>query len=78
MSFSEMACHRKGCGEDLGGFLASCEQSGCQGFQQQHRGRELPHRSTDRMVIVVDAAQSYCPQYVHQMTNGATVIGPDR
>jgi len=30
------------------------------------------------MVIVVDAAQSYCPQYVHPMTNGATVIGPDR
>jgi hypothetical protein len=29
------------------------------------------------LVIVVDAAQSYCPQYVHQMANGATVIGPD-
>jgi hypothetical protein len=30
------------------------------------------------LVIVVDAAQSYCPQDVRQMTNGATVIGPDR
>jgi hypothetical protein len=29
------------------------------------------------LVIVVDAAQSYCPQYVHQMANGATVVGPD-
>ena len=29
------------------------------------------------LVIVVDAAQSYCPQYVHQMANGATVIGPN-
>jgi hypothetical protein len=29
------------------------------------------------LVIVVDAAQSYCPQYVHQMADGATVIGPD-
>jgi hypothetical protein len=29
------------------------------------------------LVIVVDAAQSYCPQYMHQMTNGATVIGAD-
>ena len=29
------------------------------------------------LVIVVDAAQSYCPQYVHPMANGATVIGPD-
>ena len=29
------------------------------------------------LVIVVDAAQSYCPQYAHQMANGATVIGPD-
>ena len=29
------------------------------------------------LVIVVAAARSYCPQYVHQMTNGATVVGPD-
>ena len=29
------------------------------------------------LVITVDAAMSYCPQYVHQMANGATVIGPD-
>ena len=29
------------------------------------------------LVITVDAAQSYCPQYVHQMANGATVVGPD-
>jgi hypothetical protein len=29
------------------------------------------------LIIVVDAAQSYCPQYVHQMANGATVIGPN-
>ena len=29
------------------------------------------------LVIVVDAATSYCPQFVHQMANGATVVGPD-
>jgi hypothetical protein len=29
------------------------------------------------LVITVDAAQSYCPQYVHQMANGATVVGPN-
>jgi hypothetical protein len=29
------------------------------------------------LVIVVTAAQSYCPQYVHQMANGATVVGPN-
>jgi Protein of unknown function (DUF732) len=29
------------------------------------------------LVVVVDAAQAYCPQYVHQMANGATVVGPD-
>jgi hypothetical protein len=30
------------------------------------------------VVIVVDAAQAYCPQFVHQMSNGATVVGPNR
>jgi Protein of unknown function (DUF732) len=30
------------------------------------------------VVIVVDAAQAYCPQFVHQMANGATVVGPAR
>jgi hypothetical protein len=30
------------------------------------------------VVIVVDAAQAYCPQLVHQMANGATVVGPNR
>ena len=29
------------------------------------------------LVITVDAAQSYCPQFVHQMANGATVVGPN-
>jgi hypothetical protein len=29
------------------------------------------------LVIVVAAAQSYCPQFVHQMANGATVVGPN-
>jgi hypothetical protein len=29
------------------------------------------------LMIVVDAAQSYCPRFVHQMANGATVVGPD-
>jgi hypothetical protein len=29
------------------------------------------------LVIPVDAAQSYCPQFVHQISNGTTVIGPD-
>ena len=28
------------------------------------------------VLIVVDAAQAYCPQFVHQMANGATVVGP--
>jgi hypothetical protein len=30
------------------------------------------------VLIVVDAAQACCPQYVHQMANGATVVGPAR
>jgi hypothetical protein len=29
------------------------------------------------LVIVVDAAVAYCPQFVHQMANGATVVGPN-
>jgi Protein of unknown function (DUF732) len=29
------------------------------------------------LVITVDAATSYCPQFVHQMPNGATIIGPN-
>jgi hypothetical protein len=29
------------------------------------------------LTIVFDAAQSYCPRFVHQMANGATVVGPD-
>jgi hypothetical protein len=35
------------------------------------------HRQ-NAVLIVVDAAQAYGPQYVHQMANGATVIGPVR
>jgi len=30
------------------------------------------------VLIVVDAAQAYCPQFVHQMENGVTVVGPNR
>jgi hypothetical protein len=30
------------------------------------------------VLIVVDAAQAYRPQFVHQMANGATVVGPNR
>jgi hypothetical protein len=30
------------------------------------------------VVIIVDAAMAYCPQFVHQMANGATVVGPAR
>jgi hypothetical protein len=30
------------------------------------------------LVIVVDAAMAYCPQFVHQMANGATFVGPAR
>jgi hypothetical protein len=30
------------------------------------------------VLIVVDAAHAYCPQFVHQMANGATVVGPAR
>jgi len=29
------------------------------------------------VTIVVDAAMAYCPQFVHQMANGATVVGPN-
>jgi hypothetical protein len=29
------------------------------------------------VVIVVDAAMAYCPQFLHQMSNGATVVGPN-
>ncbi len=29
------------------------------------------------LVITVDAALSYCPQFAHQTANGSTVIGPN-
>jgi hypothetical protein len=29
------------------------------------------------VVITVLAAQSYCPQFVHQMANGAIFVGPE-
>ena len=29
------------------------------------------------LVITVDAAVSYCPQFTHQMDNGALVVGPN-
>jgi hypothetical protein len=29
------------------------------------------------LVITVDAALSYCPQYAHDMGDGRTVIGPN-
>ena len=29
------------------------------------------------LLITVDSAQSYCPQYVHRMANGAAVVGPN-
>jgi hypothetical protein len=29
------------------------------------------------LVIVVDAAMAYCPQFTHQMANGAMVVGPN-
>ncbi len=29
------------------------------------------------LVITVDAALSYCPQFAHQMDNGTTVVGPN-
>jgi Protein of unknown function (DUF732) len=29
------------------------------------------------LLITVDSAQSYCPQYVHRMANGAIVVGPN-
>ena len=29
------------------------------------------------LVITVDAALSYCPQFAHQMPDGLTVIGPN-
>jgi hypothetical protein len=28
------------------------------------------------VLIIVDAAQAYCPQFVHHMADGATVVGP--
>jgi hypothetical protein len=49
---------------------------------QRHRGNIAGANSgIDRqtgVVIVVDAAQAYCPQFVHQMANSATVVGPNR
>jgi len=30
------------------------------------------------LVIVVDAAMSYCPQFVHQTADGTTFVGPNR
>jgi Protein of unknown function (DUF732) len=29
------------------------------------------------LLITVDSAQSYCPQYVHRMANGGVVVGPN-
>jgi hypothetical protein len=29
------------------------------------------------LLITVDSAQSYCPQYVHRMANGGLVVGPN-
>jgi Protein of unknown function (DUF732) len=29
------------------------------------------------LLITVDSAQSYCPQYVHRMANGGMVVGPN-
>lgn len=29
------------------------------------------------LVITVVAAEAYCPQFVHQMSNGTTIVGPD-
>ena len=34
-------------------------------------------RALTALIIVVDAAMAYCPQFVHQMANGATVVGPN-
>ena len=50
---------------------------GAQRHQQQHRSANARIDRQTALVTVVDAAQSYCPQYVHPMANGATVIGPD-
>jgi hypothetical protein len=30
------------------------------------------------VVIVVDAAMSYCPEFVHQAADGTTFVGPNR
>jgi len=48
-----------------------------QRHQQQHRSVNARIDRRTALAVVVDAAQSYCPQYVHPMANGAAVIGPD-
>jgi hypothetical protein len=51
-----------------------------QSFDAVSEVGEIGHARIDRqaaVLIVVDVAQAYCPQFVHQMANGATVVGPN-
>ena len=58
-----------------------CDALG-QGMEPSQISQQLVSHNTriDRqsaLLITVDSAQSYCPQYVHLMPNGATVVGPN-
>ena len=45
-------------------------------ISQQMVGANSQLDQQTAVLIIVDAAQSYCPQYVHHMADGATVVGP--
>jgi hypothetical protein len=58
-----------------------CDALG-QGMEPSQISQQLASHNSqiDRqtaLLITVDAAQSYCPQYVHRLANGATVVGPN-
>jgi hypothetical protein len=58
-----------------------CDALG-QGMEPSQISQELvshnPHIDRQSaLLITVDAAQSYCPQFVHRLPNGATVVGPN-
>jgi hypothetical protein len=46
-------------------------------ISQQLAGHNPQIDRQTAVLLTVDSAQSYCPQYVHRMANGATVVGPN-
>jgi len=78
MSFPRWLVIAKDAEKALADSWRAASSRGAKDFSSNIAGANSRIDRQTALVIVVDAAQSYCPQYVHQMTNGATVIGPDR